>query len=523
VTLFGNPPFLGPDNIPFELFVEGRSHLPVSMSNRLEGASNNPLVFNEMLAPLVKYSLVDVDSKNTSFIMHRLVQEVIVSGMSKPARMRLAQKAVKVVASACPHVDDAESRIWDRLYSHMIISTRYISEYQLNDDDLYINIYYYLGLIFSRRGELVEAENAYEQALYISADKDGLISRSTAHLSASLGWASYVIGDYKKAERSYRFSITVFENNEGLSSINVARSVDGLAGVYRALGKLEIAEEMYKRSLCILELHGKKEQHEYAVSYNNLALVVHRLGRRKEAIVKLEFALKLHQQLGGPESISVARDLLNLANMYRDGGEDQKALDLLFQSRKIYAGYYGEEHFETAACLCSIGAIYCKMDRLDEGKRLIEQCLPIMETNVGPFAPIVITAYSSLGHVALQEERINDAIELFKKTVLLSSKVFGGNPILTHQHIDAYLTSLYAGEKYDDALQFAITFVNECRKCYGINNQTYVYSLGYMQKALFLKKMYKQAIQVCEDSIKIIESTECANWPSLINILYNYE
>lgn len=73
--------FFNHDNIPFELIIKGVPELGETISTAIKGIEKDPLVLDELLLPLTRYSLITRDAR--AYSIHRLVQAVIRDGLGK--------------------------------------------------------------------------------------------------------------------------------------------------------------------------------------------------------------------------------------------------------------------------------------------------------------------------------------------------------------------------------------------------------------------------------------------------------
>jgi hypothetical protein len=89
--------FLDPDLIPFELLVRGAPQLGPTLAAALATAASNPLVVNNLLAPLIRYSLIRVNRADKSFSIHRMVQQVLKATMDEPTRLMWGERTSKAV------------------------------------------------------------------------------------------------------------------------------------------------------------------------------------------------------------------------------------------------------------------------------------------------------------------------------------------------------------------------------------------------------------------------------------------
>ena len=94
--------FLSPDKIPVELLILGAAELGPALSKALEDAADDPLVVNEVLEPLSRYSLIRHDTDSDTFSVHRLVQEVIQANLNADGRRAWAERTVNALSASFP-------------------------------------------------------------------------------------------------------------------------------------------------------------------------------------------------------------------------------------------------------------------------------------------------------------------------------------------------------------------------------------------------------------------------------------
>jgi hypothetical protein len=113
--------FLNPDRIPTELLARGASELGADLTAILAAVDRDPLTVDEVLKPLIQYSLIHRDRESRTFDIHRLVQAVLKEGMDNKTRSLWAQRVVKALAAVFPGVDEIDISEWntiERLLAH---------------------------------------------------------------------------------------------------------------------------------------------------------------------------------------------------------------------------------------------------------------------------------------------------------------------------------------------------------------------------------------------------------------------
>jgi tetratricopeptide (TPR) repeat protein len=90
----------------------------------------------------------------------------------------------------------------------------------------------------------------------------------------------------------------------------------------------------------------------------------------------------------------------------------------------IYRGWYGDNHFETAATLTMIGRALIPQGRLDEAKEPLRQALAIRERVYGPDHPSVASTLNELAKIAQQEGRLDEAEAGFRRMMRIYQTAF---------------------------------------------------------------------------------------------------
>jgi len=128
--------FLAPDAIPLELLEKGAEELPESLAAKLAEASENPLVLDELLSPLLRFSLIRREDEKRTYSIHPLVQEVVRDGLSKQDQRAWAERIVRTVYAAFP--DLMKFKDWpsfDRFLPHSLACAGLIEFWDLEFAD----------------------------------------------------------------------------------------------------------------------------------------------------------------------------------------------------------------------------------------------------------------------------------------------------------------------------------------------------------------------------------------------------
>ena len=232
--------FLAPDAIPLELLEEGGDELPEALAARLAETAENPLALDELLSPLLRFSLVRRVEENRTYSIHPLVQEVVREGLGKEDQKAWAERVVRTVDVTFPDVVFENWPQCDRLLPHALACARLIQLWSM---------------------EFPEAAR--------------LLNRTGRYLNER--------AEYSQAELLYRQALASREKVLGEEHLDTVVSLNNLAELLREQGKLEEAEPLFRRALAILEEALGPEHPQTITVRNNLIRFYRQQGRDAEA------------------------------------------------------------------------------------------------------------------------------------------------------------------------------------------------------------------------------------------------
>jgi tetratricopeptide (TPR) repeat protein len=230
--------FLAPDDVPEELLTEGGTELGPAIAALSSGGG--ALAVGELLAPLVRYSLIRRDLEGRTWSVHRLVQEVVKASLGEDDRRRWAERLIRALRKAFPWPEFSTSPVCGRLLPHVLAL---------------------VGLPEATEPEIEE----------------------TGHLLNSAASYLHDRARYAEAEPLYERSLKIGEKALGDEHPDVASSLNNLAILYSDQGRLAEAKPLYERSLKIREKALGDEHPKVAQSLENYALLLRDTGRSSEA------------------------------------------------------------------------------------------------------------------------------------------------------------------------------------------------------------------------------------------------
>src|SRR5690242_8262567 len=106
--------FLAPDRIPEELLRDGAAHWPT----HLQRAIANPVLFQQLIEDLLKFSLVKRLVEEHALSIHRLVQAVQMDTMELEMQRQWAESVVRAVNDVFPK-DLQDTTVWPQCQRYL--------------------------------------------------------------------------------------------------------------------------------------------------------------------------------------------------------------------------------------------------------------------------------------------------------------------------------------------------------------------------------------------------------------------
>ncbi len=404
--------FLAPDKIPAELF---------------EGLVPTGDTLNDIIAPLMRFSLVKFDGENQSFSLHRLIQEATKSRLCEDVKRALIKQVVKLVYERFPEVRFENWPICRLLLPHAQSCARLILKLDIEDESSgvllnQIAYFFYIQYQFS------EAEPLFERALRILERVLGAEHPDTAGLLNNLATLYESQGRYAEAESLYERALGICERVLGAEHPDTAQSLNNLAALYFSQGRDAKAESLYERALGICERVLGAEHPDTATSLNNLAALYFSQGRNAKAEPLYQRALGICERVLGIEHPDTATSLNNLAALYESQGRYLEAEPLYEKAWGIRERTLGTEHPDTVQSLNLLAALYESQGRYLEAEPLYEKALGGRKRTLGiehldtVRSPAVSVSYRS-------QERYRQTEPLQERALQIEGQALGvGHP-----------------------------------------------------------------------------------------------
>ena len=480
--------FLDPDAIPEAIITEGSDHLgPV-----LGPVAADPLLFNEAIQTLRRYSLVKRDPEAKLLNLHRLVQVVVRDGLDLETQRQWAERTIRAVSQAFPEVSFATWLRCELCLPHARACAELMSEYLLSFPEA-TRLLHQAGIYLRERGLYEQAEPLLQRALTIREQGPGTLHPETAKSLNDLGWLYYLHGKYAQAEPLLQRALTIREKELGALHPETATTLNNLGWLYIQESRYAQAEPLLQRALAICEqgpgtlhpetatalnglgwlyyLHGKYEQAEPLLqqaltireqvlglehpdvgeSLNNLAILYYLWGKYEQAEPLLQRALIIREQMLGPEHPDVGEGLNNLASVKVKQGKYEQAEPLYQRALRIREQVLGPDHSFTALTLDNLGLLYQAQGKYKQAEPLHQRALAIFEQVLGPEHPDTAIALQNLAKLYHAQGQYERAQSLYERALAIFERVLGPEHLRVAQCLH-HMANLFAVQgQYEQA------------------------------------------------------------------------
>ena len=409
--------FLVPEGIPEEFFLAGTADPFVT----------DLYQFDQAIAALRNFSLVQRQPEMQMLSLHRLVQVILQEGMSEREHMQWQQRVVHLLNAAFPAVtSDTGTEIWEpceRLLPHVMTCAAALPACLQNQEfaELLLKAADYLD----QRSQYERAKSLYQQALQIQIQLFGLEHPKVASLQSKLAYLYRLLGNYAQAIPLFQAASHVLEQALGLEHPEVAYPLEGLAMVYYEQGKYELAEPLQQRALQIREQARGLEHLEVALSLNRLGNVYSEQGKYALAEGVYQRALQIRERTLGPEHFRVAGPLNNLGDLYREQGKYELAESLFQRAVHINEQALGPAHPDVAFTLVSLADLYREWGNSTQAEVLYQRTLAIVEQALGPEHHAIAYPLHGLALLCQEQGQYEQAEALFQRALQIREQSLG--------------------------------------------------------------------------------------------------
>ena len=370
--------FLAPDDIPLGVIREGGEHLPEALAT----AAADDLAWNDVLAALRKYSLVEVSGD--ALFLHRLVQAVVQGRLGEDGSKASAEAAVMVVNASFPRASD-DVRTWpqcSRLAPHALVASGHAEDLDISPVHG-ARLLNRLGPYLNGRAQFAEALAAQERALKLFEAALGSDHPDVATSLSNLGVVLLSRGDLAGARERFERALKIDEAVLDPGHSHIARDVNNLGSALWQQGELPGARALYERAIGIAETAYGSDHPNVAAAVNNLGSVLLAQHDVAGALAHFERALKIDESAFDRDHPNVAIDVSNLGSAFLAKGDFPEAQAHFEQALRIHEGAYEPGHPTVGIDMTNLGAALLAQGNISQAREQWERALDIFRSSLG--------------------------------------------------------------------------------------------------------------------------------------------
>jgi tetratricopeptide (TPR) repeat protein len=351
-----------------------------------------------------------------------------------------------------------------------------------------LNILNELGVLYRSQGDVVKAEQMFQDALAQITDEPELLSVKASVLH-ELGLLYKNLGKPEEAIALYEQSL---ELQESIGDVQgKAATLHNLANIYANQGEVEKAIALYAQSLELQERIGNVQGK--AAALHQMAGIYANQGNVEKAIALYEQSLQLQERIGNVQG--KAATLHCMAGIYTNQGEVEKAIALYEQSLQLQERI-GNVQGKAATLHCMAG-IYTNQGEVEKVIALYEQSLELTEC-IGDVQGKAATLHN-LADIYANQGEVEKAITLYEQSLEIKERIGNvqGKATTLHQMAGIY-TNQGDVEKaialYEQSLELTERIGNVQTKAATLHNLADIYAnQGEVEKAIAL---YEQSLEI---------------------------
>lgn len=406
--------FLGPDHIPLELLAWGAPQLGPELGKALADVGNDPLVIDETLEPLFRYSLIRRDLSSRTFSVHRIMQAVLLNGMPPDEQQVWAERAVRAVNASFPEPRHENWERCERFAQHALACADLIEKWGFEFDEA-VRLLVEAGRYLRKRALYTEASALGRQTLEIrerilGADHP-LVARSLLDLAKLLRDQGRYEDALTHATRAVVMAESALEEGDPV----LARCIQTQSAILRNLGRLDEAETAARRALAIRQDSLGPDHQEVAKSLSNLAVLLKKLERYPEAEELARRALVVEEKVLGSDHPNLATSLTTVADLCLAQGRPEEAKPLLQRALDMDRSALGSDHPDVAWSLYGLAETHVALGDRESAEKLLRKALRNREQGLGATHPRTISTRKRYVELLRELGRNEDADSVERK------------------------------------------------------------------------------------------------------------
>ncbi|HEV2581410.1 MAG TPA: tetratricopeptide repeat protein, partial [Ktedonobacteraceae bacterium] len=324
--------FLSPDAIAEEIILDGVNEAgsEPDLATHLTKLSSDPLLFNQAIKDLRRFSLVRRQSKTRIITIHRLVQAMLLENLQPDEQRLWAGYTVRAICKVFPDGNLETLPQGDRLLAQISVCERLIGQWQMRFPEAAQGLRR-MAMYYLNRSLFEQSERISQQAIALQESLYGPEHLELAGTLSGLAMLYLYSYRYTEAEPLYKRIIAIRTALLGSEHHETGSSLADLAWLYTILERYDEAERLFHEAVYILQRHFGEDHLEVGSVLNNWAGLYMRQGNFAQAETMLERAIAISEQHLSDDHPDLAINRHNLAKLYSAQGKYQQAESLLLR------------------------------------------------------------------------------------------------------------------------------------------------------------------------------------------------
>jgi tetratricopeptide (TPR) repeat protein len=444
--------FFAPGSVPVHLLRElPQDELP----EQLAGLLNDPLLWNKAINQLRQYSVVRLESHETSMdesgsagesvYLHRMVHQIVHKDMPDADRREFVDVVRRALAAADPR-RPADPDFWPA-YAEITPHLKHADVLQSTDVNvqrlvlnclryMYVSGEFASGITLGRR-----ALKAWKQLLGETHPRIWSLTHHYANLLRA-------VGDYAATETLDRATVEHLRQERGPQDLDHLRAASGLAADLRGLGRYEEALEVSHWILAAYdELFGDQDARTLQAR-NNVAVSLRLLGRYAEALEADRVTLEARRRLlRGRHHLTLYSEL-HYATDLRLLGRYTEAESIQTTNVREHRNVLGSDNPQTLLAEHNLAHCHYRMGDRDSARQLFTRVLERCERKLGETHPFSLQFATSMSCFAREHGDIDEARALSESVIARYETLLPeGHPYICGIHSDHALILSKVGER----------------------------------------------------------------------------
>ncbi|MEW2485268.1 FxSxx-COOH system tetratricopeptide repeat protein [Streptomyces sp. NPDC048411] len=412
--------FFAPGSIPVRLLKE----MPAGeLPEQLAGLMNDPLLWNKAIGQLRQYSVVRLESHESSIddpsageslYLHRMVHQIVSKDMPERDRQEFIGVVRRALAAADPG-RPTDTRLWPA-YAEITPHLKW-ADVLLSTDSavhtLVLNCLRYMYLSGEYRAGIklgARAVKAWRELLGENHPRVWDLSYNYANLLRA-------VGDYAGTEAIERAAVNHLRAERGEHDLEHLRAAGGLAADLRGLGRYDEALEISGWILAAYrELLGEQDSRTLNAQ-NNLAMSLRLLGRYEESLELNRRTLEARRQLLRQRHNWTLYSEINYATDLRLLGRYAEAESLQTQSARVHRLVMGPDNPQTLRAEHNLALCHYRSGDRNKARALFTRVLERCERVLGEGDPLTMMFAASQSCFAREHADIDQARDISEKVV----------------------------------------------------------------------------------------------------------